>query len=121
MITSLVRPSVEVGDILRACGEDYAARHPVSAGQAAVLRRLASCRTAALGGHVDACVGCGYSSATASIPPVPQAASSIVRTMPFFTSRSRSGANSRFTISRMTSRGVKWSPAVSFAASLNRR
>ena len=37
MITSLVQPSVEVGDIFRACGEDYAVRHPVSAAQAAVL------------------------------------------------------------------------------------
>lgn len=60
MIASLVRPSVEVGDIFRAGGKDYAARHPVSAAQAAVLRRLAACRTAALGGHVDACAGCGY-------------------------------------------------------------
>jgi putative transposase/transposase-like zinc-binding protein len=60
MIPSLVQPSVEVGDIFRSCGEDYAARYPVSAGQAAVLRRLAACRTAALGGHVDACAGCGY-------------------------------------------------------------
>jgi hypothetical protein len=60
MITSLDRPAVEVGDIFRACSEDYAACHPVSAAQSAVLRRLAACRTAALGGHVDACAGCGY-------------------------------------------------------------
>ena len=54
-----------------------------------------------------AAVTCNYSSATASMPPVPQAGSKSVRTMPFLTRRSRSGAKSRFTISRMTSRGVK--------------
>jgi len=35
--------------------------HAVSPLQAAVLRRLAACRTAALGGHRDACDRCGYS------------------------------------------------------------
>jgi hypothetical protein len=51
---------VEVADILRAYGETYQARHFLSAQQRAVLRRLAACRTAALGGHVDACAGCGF-------------------------------------------------------------
>src|SRR5262245_18201646 len=60
MISSATRPLLEVGDILRAHGADYCARCPVSAYQAAVLRRLAACRTAALGGHVDACDRCGY-------------------------------------------------------------
>lgn len=60
MIAALTRPLLEVADILRAHGEDYVARYPVSAAQAAVLRRLAACRTAALGGHVDACDRCGY-------------------------------------------------------------
>jgi hypothetical protein len=32
----------------------------LSTEQAAVLRRLAACRTAALGGHVEACQRCGY-------------------------------------------------------------
>ena len=54
------RPSLEVADILRAYGEAYDARHPVSALQAAVMQRLARCRTAALGGHIDACDHCGY-------------------------------------------------------------
>jgi hypothetical protein len=60
MIPFLVRPLLEVADILRAHGEAYTARHPVSALQAAVMRRLVACRTAALGGHVDACGRCGY-------------------------------------------------------------
>jgi hypothetical protein len=55
-----LRPRVEVADILRAYGETYQARHFLSAQQRAVLRRLATCRTAALGGHVDACAGCGF-------------------------------------------------------------
>jgi hypothetical protein len=60
MTTSLLRPRLEVGDILRAHAAAYCAHHPVSAYQAAVLRRLAACRTAALGGHVDACDRCGF-------------------------------------------------------------
>src|SRR6267378_663400 len=54
------RPPLEVADILRAHGEAYCAGYPVSALQAAVMRRLVACRTAALGGHVDACGHCGY-------------------------------------------------------------
>ena len=60
MISFSARPPLEVADILRAHGADYCARHPVSAWHAAVLRRLCACRTAALGGHVDACASCGY-------------------------------------------------------------
>jgi hypothetical protein len=60
MIPFLTRPLLEVADILRAHGEAYGARHSVSPLQAAVLRRLAACRTAALGGHRDACGRCGY-------------------------------------------------------------
>jgi hypothetical protein len=54
------RPLLEVADILRAHGDAYQARHHVSALQAAVMKRLAACRTAALGGHVDTCGRCGY-------------------------------------------------------------
>src|SRR5215510_11782757 len=60
MIPFPTRPLPEVADILRAHGEAYTAHHPVTALQAAVMRRLAACRTAALGGHVDACGRCGY-------------------------------------------------------------
>jgi hypothetical protein len=51
---------LEVADILRVYGPDYRSKHPVSPTQAGVMRRLAICRTAALGGHVDSCQGCGY-------------------------------------------------------------
>jgi hypothetical protein len=53
-------PLLEVADILRAYGGAYGARHPVSPEQSAVLRHLVACRTAALGGHVDACARCGF-------------------------------------------------------------
>jgi hypothetical protein len=56
------RPSLEVADIVRAYGAAYRARQPLSPQQARVLRCIATCRTAALGGHVDACARCGYSS-----------------------------------------------------------
>jgi putative transposase/transposase-like zinc-binding protein len=60
MAQVLLPPRLEVADILRAHGETYQARHPLSAQQRVVLRRLTACRTAALGGHVDACAGCGF-------------------------------------------------------------
>lgn len=55
-----MRPALEVADILRAHGAAYQANHRVSAEQAAVMRHLVTCRTAALGGHVDACDQCGF-------------------------------------------------------------
>jgi hypothetical protein len=60
MCQLLHRPTVQLGDILRTYGPDYAAHYPVSPEQAQVLRRLAACRTAALGGHLDACGACGF-------------------------------------------------------------
>jgi Putative transposase/Transposase zinc-binding domain len=54
------RTSLEVGDILRAHGDAYRAQHPITPEQSQVMQRLAACRTASLGGHVDACSGCGY-------------------------------------------------------------
>ena len=53
------RPRLEVADILRAHGEAYGDERDVSAAQQAVIRHIVRCRTAALGGHVDACDTCG--------------------------------------------------------------
>ena len=58
------RPTWQLGDILRTHGPAYAERHPASPEQAQVLRRLAACRTAALGGHIDACGACGFTRAS---------------------------------------------------------
>ena len=60
MLLLPTHPRLEVADILRAHGSAYRAHYPVSSLQAGVMRRLAACRTAALGGHVDACDRCGY-------------------------------------------------------------
>ena len=60
--TALAHPSpppVEVADIVRTYGAALRATHAVSHEQARVLRAIAQCRTAALGGHVEHYVSCG--------------------------------------------------------------
>ena len=55
------RPAVEVADILHAQGDTFVEQHPwLSVQQRSVLRAIARCRTAALGGHVDRCDACGH-------------------------------------------------------------
>jgi Putative transposase/Transposase zinc-binding domain len=57
----VTRPAVEVADILHAQGDTFLEQHPwLSAQQRAVLRAIARCRTAALGGHLDRCDACGH-------------------------------------------------------------
>jgi hypothetical protein len=54
------RPAVEVADILHAQGDAFVEQHPwLSVQQRSVLRAIARCRTAALGGHLDQCDACG--------------------------------------------------------------
>lgn len=50
---------MEVADVVRSHGERYLLARGAGAPEMAVLRHLADCRTAALGGHLDACEGCG--------------------------------------------------------------
>jgi hypothetical protein len=54
------RPTVEVADILRDCGSRFVTQFGtvLTAGQRRTVRDLTSCRTAALGGHVEACDHC---------------------------------------------------------------
>ena len=56
------RPAVEVADILRAQGNRFLDKYQSSFSfqQRKVFRALQSCRTAALGGHLDACPQCGF-------------------------------------------------------------
>jgi len=55
------RPTVEVADIVHAQGDVFVEQHPwLSVQQRSVLRAIARCRTAALGGHVDRCDACGH-------------------------------------------------------------
>ena len=54
------RPRFEVADVVRAHADDYRRAHHPSAAQEAVLKHIAQCRTAALGGHVEQCDSCGH-------------------------------------------------------------
>ncbi len=56
-----MRTSIEVADIFRAAGSAYRAAHAghLSLAQLKVMSAIENCRTAALGGHVEACEDCG--------------------------------------------------------------
>jgi hypothetical protein len=54
------RPSLELADVVQACGPALAIRTRLTTDQRRALRDVARCRTAALGGHVESCVGCGH-------------------------------------------------------------
>jgi hypothetical protein len=54
------RGTLELGEIVRQHGDSYVATHGVTPTQQAVLHALARCRTAALGGHFEACDRCGH-------------------------------------------------------------
>ena len=56
------RPQFEVADIIRSAGADFIERNRswLRWTHLKVLRAIARCRTAALGGHIDECTGCGH-------------------------------------------------------------
>lgn len=54
------RPKYDIGEIARQHRDDLEARHTLGARQKRVLTDLGRCRTAALGGHLDVCLDCGY-------------------------------------------------------------
>lgn len=56
------QPSVEVADVIRAAGDAFfdGSRKWLTWFHIKVLNAILYCRTAALGGHVDACSRCGY-------------------------------------------------------------
>jgi Putative transposase/Transposase zinc-binding domain len=58
---SFDRPTIEVADILRRYGEAYLRDHAGHVGRTErrVMSAITACRTAALGGHVEACDDCG--------------------------------------------------------------
>ena len=58
----MTRPAVEVADILRVQGQRFLDRYRASFDfqQLKAFRALLNCRTAALGGHLDACPQCGF-------------------------------------------------------------
>jgi hypothetical protein len=57
-----VRISLEVADIFRSAGPAYRSAHAghLSLAQLKVMAAIEHCRTAALGGHVEACEDCGH-------------------------------------------------------------
>ena len=57
-----MRTSPEVADIFRAAGAAYRTAHAghLSLHQLKVMSAIEHCRTAALGGHVEACEDCGH-------------------------------------------------------------
>ncbi len=57
-----MRASIEVADIFRTAGPAYRARHAghLSLHQLKIMSAIEHCRTAALGGHVEACTDCGH-------------------------------------------------------------
>jgi hypothetical protein len=58
----MARSGPEVADIFRRYGEAYREQHdaPLSIAQRRVMTAIELCRTAALGGHVEACDQCGH-------------------------------------------------------------
>lgn len=57
-----MRASIEVADIFRSAGPAYRANHVghLSLHQLKIMSAIEHCRTAALGGHVEACTDCGH-------------------------------------------------------------
>jgi hypothetical protein len=55
----MTRHRLEVADLFREHGDEYLATHGATSAQRKVLRAVLNCRTAALGGHVEACDRCG--------------------------------------------------------------
>jgi hypothetical protein len=57
-----LRTSLEVADIFQAAGSAYRATHAghLSLHQLKIMSAIEHCRTAALGGHVEACADCGH-------------------------------------------------------------
>jgi hypothetical protein len=58
----VARPPLEVADVFRRYGEAYrrAQEGSLSTAQRRVMHAIETCRTAALGGHVEQCDGCDY-------------------------------------------------------------
>jgi hypothetical protein len=53
------RPRYEVADVVRRYGDEYVRTHLTTGAQRRVLRAIAHCRTAVLGGHREQCESCG--------------------------------------------------------------
>jgi hypothetical protein len=58
----MIRPRLEVAEVIRSCRDKFLEQHGASltTEQRRALDDLTACRTAALGGHVRECPGCGH-------------------------------------------------------------
>ena len=56
----MAKPIYELAQVVRDYGEDFSAKHAPLKQHLSVLNAIRQCRTAALGGHVDACSSCAY-------------------------------------------------------------
>ena len=56
---AVARPRLELAEIVRHHGDDYRRTHRLTPVQHRALRAIATCRTAALGGHRETCDRCG--------------------------------------------------------------
>lgn len=52
--------SLELSGILHEYGDEFIDKHNLCADQRKAIHAIRSCRTAALGGHVDQCINCGH-------------------------------------------------------------
>ena len=53
-------PRLELADVFRLYGAGYRAAHPLPASHLRVMKDIETCRTAALGGHLERCSACGF-------------------------------------------------------------
>jgi hypothetical protein len=56
----VARPPIEVASIFRRYGCQWRATHRLSVERLRVMRAIETCRTAALGGHVEQCGHCSH-------------------------------------------------------------
>lgn len=56
----MARVAYEVADMIRFFGDALRRQATISPARQRVMRALAACRTAALGGHVESCDSCEY-------------------------------------------------------------
>jgi hypothetical protein len=54
------RTEFSVGEIIRDWGGECCGAYPAGSAEGRVLKALAACRTASLGGHLEECDGCGF-------------------------------------------------------------
>lgn len=59
-LTRRAKPRWEVADVLRLHGEAYRRAYPPPLLHLRIMRAIAACRTAAMGGHLDRCDSCGF-------------------------------------------------------------